>query len=228
MLGSEIPVELGGSLLIVWDDLHGRFFVGGNYDLFDWPELLERDNVFSSLEFPAGAWDVSRIYTTGQITMMAQYRDDGDFDVSGQLTTDDIDRLSAAVRTGRDLTYDVSGDGLLNQYDRRLWVEDLKNTHLGDANLDGMVDAADLNKLALNWQSTHATGWGQGDFTGDAIANAADLNEFALHWQAGAKSLAAENAIPEPTAIALALFCFVAFLVPRSTSTTGCCMRFRA
>ena len=53
---------------------------------------------------------------------------------------------------------------------------------MGDANLDGKVDAADLNILALNWR-TPVAGWGSADFTKDEMVNAADLNALALHWR---------------------------------------------
>ena len=83
----------------------------------------------------------------------------------------------------------------------------------GDANLDGRVDAGDLNELAINWQ-THDRGWTEADFTGDGLVDAADLNLIALNWQFGvpqiqlvsfddalAAALADVNiVIPEPTA----------------------------
>ena len=62
-------------------------------------------------------------------------------------------------------------------------------TEYGDANLDGKVDAADLNIMALNWNKpliiTRAGHWRNGDFNGDNIVNAADLNLLALHWRFG-------------------------------------------
>ena len=52
----------------------------------------------------------------------------------------------------------------------------------GDANGDGVVDAADLNTLALDWQQEVPMGT-SGDFNGDGTVNAADLNALALNWQ---------------------------------------------
>ncbi len=65
----------------------------------------------------------------------------------------------------------------------------------GDANLDGRVDAADLNILGLNWRGTDKT-WAEGDFTRDGNVDAADLNELALNWRSGvaAQALAAKGA----------------------------------
>ena len=58
----------------------------------------------------------------------------------------------------------------------------------GDINLDGKVDARDLNLLALNWHSTASYGWENGDFDGNGAADAADLNAMALNWQTESRS----------------------------------------
>jgi hypothetical protein len=54
----------------------------------------------------------------------------------------------------------------------------------GDANVDGKVDAFDLNLLAAHWQSTGML-WSSGDFTGDGKVDAFDLNILAANWQFG-------------------------------------------
>ena len=54
----------------------------------------------------------------------------------------------------------------------------------GDANLDGQVDARDLNALALNWQQP-ADDWTDADFNNDQFVDTADLNLLALNWQVG-------------------------------------------
>ena len=82
----------------------------------------------------------------------------GDFDNSGVLDMPDIDLLSAEVRAGGgDLSFDLNSDGQVNQEDRRIWVEDLKQTFFGDSNLDSRVDVGDLNNLGVNWQIMNAT-----------------------------------------------------------------------
>lgn len=65
----------------------------------------------------------------------------------------------------------------------------------GDINMDGKVDATDLNIIGLNWQMDGKTAE-EGDLTGDGVVNAADLNIIGLNWQAGA---AAPAAVPEPS-----------------------------
>ena len=65
--------------------------------------------------------------------------------------------------------------------------------------LDGNVDPADLNALALNWQGEVAS-WGQGDLTGDGRVDAADLNKIGTNWLQTAPNPAP---VPEPSAIVL-------------------------
>ncbi len=72
----------------------------------------------------------------------------------------------------------------------------------GVRGLDGDVDAADLNNLALNWLSTNGVTWGGGDFNGDRNVNAVDLNELAMNWR---HTVAGDTIqlVPEPGALAL-------------------------
>ena len=54
----------------------------------------------------------------------------------------------------------------------------------GDANGDFMVNAVDLNVVALNW-GKNVTGSEFGDFNDDGVVNAVDLNLLALNWHMG-------------------------------------------
>ena len=93
----------------------------------------------------------------------------------------------------------------------------------GDTNLDFVVDAADLNTLALNWQQS-ASGWAAADFNNDGFVDAADLNLLALNWQSGVplslrvsfddawSAATAHTVVPEP---ATAVTVTVILLAPR-------------
>ena len=79
----------------------------------------------------------------------------------------------------------------------------------GDTNIDGVVDAGDLNALALNCQQG-VGGWVDADFSGDGIVDSIDLNLLALNWQEGVEDPALRGfvetlavAVPEPGAIGL-------------------------
>ena len=47
--------------------------IGETLDLFDWPEPLAVGNAFSQVELPPGTvWDLSQLYTTGEITLIPE------------------------------------------------------------------------------------------------------------------------------------------------------------
>lgn len=130
-------------------------------------------------------------------------RTPGDFDADSLLTIQDVDLLSAEIDSPEPrLWFDLNDDGMVDQDDRSVWVSDLKKTFFGDANLDGQVDAADLNNLALSWQVNDATSWAQGDFDGDGNVGATDLNSLALNWRKGSAEAAS---VPEPSSTPILL-----------------------
>jgi hypothetical protein len=140
-----------------------------------------------------------------------------DFDGDGGCDTADIDALMNEVAAGTNgATFDVNGDGLVDDGDRDAWLAraGLLNGFsaeylVGDANLDGTVDAGDLNALALTWQSDNHN-WTNGNFTG-GDTNAADLNELALNWQQSVP--AAAQAVPEPASMCLLLLALSGFAI---------------
>ncbi len=72
----------------------------------------------------------------------------------------------------------------------------------GDANLDGMVNMADLQVLGDYWGADNAQ-WAGGDYNGDGRVNLADLQLLGDNWSATAGDFAALSAaiIPEPAAM---------------------------
>lgn len=134
----------------------------------------------------------------------------GDYDFNGTLDCADIDLLQAAIRhSSTNLTFDVTGDGVVDSLDYPAWVTDLKRTRIGDANFDFVVDGSDFGI----WNTTKFTanrGWCQGDFNGDGVSDGSD---FGL-WNAN-KFTSADSAqggaspIPEPqfTLLAALLAC---------------------
>ena len=65
----------------------------------------------------------------------------------------------------------------------------------GDTDGNYVVDANDLNTLALNWQK--AGDRSQGDFNNDGVVDSQDLNVLGSHWQTGVKNDRVARAIPE-------------------------------
>lgn len=132
----------------------------------------------------------------------------GDFNKDGSLTVLDIDALSGVVRAGsNDAAYDVNADNKVDQADRSVWVDTLKKTYMGDANLDGQFDSTDFVSVFQIGEYEDAvagnSGWGDGDFNGDADF---DSGDFIAAFQAGgydAGPRAAVSAVPEPSSVAL-------------------------
>ena len=83
---------------------------------------------------------------------------------------------------------------------------EVKYTLLGDANLDGLVNAADFLILSVNFNEP-VTGWDQGDFNYDGLVNAADFTDLAANFNQAASgasvaSTAAVVAVPAAPTVA--------------------------
>jgi hypothetical protein len=140
-----------------------------------------------------------------------------DFSGDGTVDIDDVDLLVSEIAnfTGN-LAFDLTADGLVNQDDLDRWLSDaaaasgFAEPYLkGDSNLDGTVNAVDLNNLALNWQESPGT-WSGGDFSANGTVDTGDLNQLALNWN---NSIAmAATAVPEPATVYLAI-CFLGLMI---------------
>ncbi|MGD0769280.1 MAG: autotransporter-associated beta strand repeat-containing protein [Tepidisphaeraceae bacterium] len=76
-------------------------------------------------------------------------------------------------------------------------------TLLGDANLDGEVNAADFTILAANFNQS-ITGWDLGDFNYDGIVNAADFTDLAANFNQGDSGAASAGDVAALDAFAAA------------------------
>jgi hypothetical protein len=78
---------------------------------------------------------------------------------------------------------------------------------LGDADLDGNVNGADLGDLVTYWKQPGGTlTWEQGDFGGDGNVSEADLGDLVTNWGWSAPSFPAagpEQPLPEPATVFL-------------------------
>ncbi len=137
---------------------------------------------------------------------------DCDFDRDQSCALDDIDQLMNVIAADtHNSFFDLNGDSIVDDRDRDEWLDLAAQENgfaesylLGDSNLDGIVNSADLNALALNWQQDFDD-WSGGNFTSGAVTSL-DLNELALNWQQSIP-IAASNAapVPEPSTLFLTL-----------------------
>ncbi len=79
-----------------------------------------------------------------------------------------------------DLSADMNGDLVIDQADVDAIVQDILCTEYGDADLDGDVDADDLQMVTDNQGMSDAS-WCDGDFDGDGEVDAADLQIVTDH-----------------------------------------------
>ena len=142
----------------------------------------------------------------------------GDFDLDDELTVADMDALSAAVRDfSTDPLFDLNDDGIADQEDRRIWIDDRFGTFFGDASLDKEVDFVDFTSLAFFFDKPG--GWEQGDFDG---SGAIQFSDFLLLSSNFGKLTPAVTAVPEPTT-ALLLVIGLVGLVPRRSIVSKTC-----
>jgi hypothetical protein len=134
----------------------------------------------------------------------------GDLDFDGQWTIDDLDRVQdGVVRRRREVpAFDVNNDGNVNVDDTVFWVHNLKRTYLGDANLDGEFNSADLIEVFAAGQYEDGvrrnSTWASGDWNSDAEFDSSDLvSAFADGgYEQGPRAVVA---VPEPAAWRLAV-----------------------
>ena len=133
----------------------------------------------------------------------------GDFNRSGGLDVADIDLLTAEVRLGSNTRrFDLNWDAHVDDLDRHVWIDDLKRTYFGDANLDGEFDSGDfVDVFAAGQYEDGVPGnstWATGDWDGDAEFLSDDfVTAFAVGaYEQGPRP--ATPSVPEPTSWLLA------------------------
>ena len=184
-----------------------------NTTLFEF-EFTDDTTDVQYTELPTGGHGIwGNVYNTPEVYdwMFAQrYSGDGLAARPGDLNGDflinakDLDQLISVINDGsNDLLFDLNGTETVGFDDREFWLTTYKQSLVGDANLDGIVDSADLNAVGVNWQSATAIGWADGDFNGDGNVNSTDLNEIGIHWREQGAQEAMAATVPEPTGMVL-------------------------
>jgi hypothetical protein len=193
------PVNIG-----IGGDLGTEFFfIGLIDDLSIWNETLDEATI-------------QRIMNDGVAAAGGGGGLLGDFNRDNVLNAADIDALSAQIRTQTNpVAYDVTGDGKVDEADRTRWVEVLKKTWFGDADLNGEFNSSDFVTVFQAGQYEDAvvgnSTWATGDWNGDTEFTSGD---FVTAFQGGGfeqGARAAVAAVPEPHALMLSLLSGIGF-----------------
>ena len=102
----------------------------------------------------------------------------GDYNRNGSLDAGELDLQAIEMVKGEHpAAFDLNGDGLVDFADREIWVNDLKKTWMGDANLDMEFNSTDwVQVLAAGKYETGDTAtWEEGDFTGNMRFTSSDF-----------------------------------------------------
>ena len=96
----------------------------------------------------------------------------------------------------------MNDDETVDLKDLRYWVSDLKNTWIGDANLDGEFNGGDFVQVfqAGKYELDELALWSEGDWNADERFNSGD---FVAAFQSGGYEKgvrASVAAVPEPSA----------------------------
>ncbi|MDG2385712.1 MAG: PEP-CTERM sorting domain-containing protein [Pirellulaceae bacterium] len=184
----------------------GDLQAGDAFQIIDADQITGTPVISSS--DPSQEWSFNA--ATGQLIFGAALT--GDYNGNGLLDADDLDLQASVGIANNDLSYDLNDDGVVNSTDRRVWVNDLKNTWMGDANLNGAFDSSDLVAVfaTAKYETTQAATWGQGDWDGNGVFDSGDLVEAFSNagYNVGEKPGGpnpATAAVPEPSSILLLL-----------------------
>ena len=214
-----------GSRPFSWDgaDLRGANLKSANLLMVDLDSVLvDSTTVYDQ-------WTLFRGLDPVEAGLTFERTPDGDFNVNGDLDTVDVDVLAASIaeimlreplangivlpvlgwRSSDDWhgprARDLNGDLVLDQADLDFWIKDLKQTWVGDVDLDGQFDRADLISVlqADKYGRDLFATWSEGDWNADGRF---DQSDVILALQDGGydrAALAAVSPVPEPSTVAL-------------------------
>ena len=142
----------------------------------------------------------------------------GDYNRNGQLDAGDLDLQAIAIAAGEHPPeYDLTGDQLVTSADRHFWINELKQTWFGDADLNGEFNSSDMVQVftAGKYETGQAAGWAQGDWDGNGLFESGDMVKAFTDggYERGLRTDAV--AVPEPGAWVLLVLGLTLWLFSR-------------
>jgi MYXO-CTERM domain-containing protein len=133
----------------------------------------------------------------------------GDYNGNQELDAGDLDlQTTAIINNGPAETYDLTDDGQVDYEDRVEWVNVLKKTWIGDADLNGKFESADLVDVFVvgKYETGQTATWVEGNFNGtDELFTSDDLVVAFIQGGYEAGERPAVSAVPEPASLLLPL-----------------------
>ncbi|MEZ6120479.1 MAG: hypothetical protein R3C28_28430 [Pirellulaceae bacterium] len=137
-------------------------------------------------QWSEGDWNADGYFTTSDFVAAFQeggyeigpLGNNGDFNRNGVLDQDDINLLTDAIVNESQLVrFDLDLDGTVNATDLNFWIKDLRNTYIGDANLDGEFSSSDFVEIFVSakFETGERAQWSEGDWNADGIFSTSDL-----------------------------------------------------
>lgn len=194
---SDFPFNIGGGGIY---DTTGNQFVGQMDEVAMWDIALSDSQILAHF---------NAALTGGGLR--------GDFNANGSLDAGDLDLQTAAMGT-TNAAFDLDSDGDSDIFDRRTWVNDLKKSYMGDADLDGLFNSSDLVSVFAGgkFETGQDATWSEGDWDGDKKFTSSDFIEAFQGGGYEAGPRAAVSAVPEPATHALVLLGLLAVRRRRS------------
>ena len=151
--------------------------------------FMVRENQTSSILFMGRIDDPTQAENRLTPTVQGQHVE-GDFDGNSSMDAADADALALAIVLGENNPdFDLTSDRVVNEQDLDRWRVLAGAANLssgsayprGDANLDGRVNAMDLNVVGAHWLQRD-TSFSGGDLNADGIVDVIDLNRVGSRW----------------------------------------------
>ena len=187
------------------DVIFGRRHDGAGNPLWGW---INEARIYNKVLTPE---DIAAVFVLGVGA-------NGDFDGNGAYELTDINMLTNHVLAGTGGgAFDLDDNGLVDNEDRRIWVEEVKNTWFGDANLDLEFNSGDMVQVFVGgkYETGQDAGWAEGDWNGDGQFGSGDMVAafVAGGYEQGKRP--AVNAVPEPSAALLLVLGWISALTYR-------------
>jgi uncharacterized protein YjbI with pentapeptide repeats len=137
-----IPVALGGTLELTFaPGVNIATQSGRTIDLFDWTGVTPTGAFTVSSPY---TWNLSNLYTTGEITITALSALTGDYSGNGTVGPEDYKLWKSNFGSTTILAADGNGDGIVNAADYTVWRNNLGAT-LGSGGGAALPSAASLS-----------------------------------------------------------------------------------